>query len=52
MPYGLKASSKVVKVLYRLAIYLIYPVLLLPEAPSALFPVSTLTGWLLSRITG
>ena len=40
---GLEASTKVRKVLYRLVTYLIYLVLLLPEAPLALFLVPTLT---------
>jgi len=37
MLYSLKASFKVIKVLYKLATCFIYLVLLLPEAPLALF---------------
>jgi hypothetical protein len=50
-PCGLEASSEVMKVLYRLAFYLIRLVLILPEAPlaSLLVPVSSRS--LLSRIT-
>jgi hypothetical protein len=43
MPYNSEASFKVIKVLYKLATRLIYLVLLLLEAPLALFLVPALT---------
>jgi hypothetical protein len=51
MPCGSEASSKIIKVSYRLASYLIHLVLISLEAPSALFLAPTSSKSLLSRIT-